>query len=433
MKKFLIFFALILFSFTSFSDTSCDLSSTTKVVAIGDSLFAGFASGGLMMDYQKNSIPALVARQFEVSDFQQPYISFPGIPALLELKSLSPLTIAPISDENGSPMNLNLQRPYDNLAVPGATLYDCLYKTSGGMNDLILRGLGTQVEQALSLNPDLILIWIGNNDVLGAAVSGTAIPGITITPKDVFENLYIQLLNSIKAVVPYGLVANIPDVTSIPFVTTIPPYIVNPETGLPVYDQNGNLIPYLGQSDTGSPFVSLDSYILLTAKQFIAQGYGIPQQLGGRGEPLPDYVVLTPNETATIKEYLSYFNNVIKREASNNGFAFFDVYQFFNNIKENGIEIAGMHFTSQFLKGGLFSYDGVHPTSFGYACLANEFIRSFNSYYGCKLPYVEISPFAFETTPNLPFSDSEEVVLKDWENWISIFVRKNFLWNRIAF
>ena len=38
----------------------------------------------------------------------------------------------------------------------------------------ILRGLGTQVQQAVALRPGLITVWIGNNDVLGAAVRGTA-------------------------------------------------------------------------------------------------------------------------------------------------------------------------------------------------------------------------------------------------------------------
>lgn len=426
MKKILIFFTLFIFPVFLFAQF-------TKVVAIGDSLFDGFASGGLMVDYQKNSIPALIAKQAGITDFQQPLISYPGIPTLMELKSLSPVTIGAISEEQGLPLNLNLPRPYDNMAVPGTTLYDSLYTTSGGMHDLILRGLGTQVEQALSLHPDLLLLWIGNNDVLGAALSGTAIPSVTITPKETFEALYIQLLNTIQnSGINTVVVSNIPDVTSIPFVTTIPPYIINPSTGLPVYDQNGNPITYLGQSDTGSPFVSLNSYILLTAKQYIAQGYGIPAELGGTGLPLPDFTVLTPNEVSIIQEHLQYFNNVIKREAQGKGYALFDVYSYFNKIKEEGIEIAGMLFTSDFLSGGLFSYDGVHPNSFGYACLANEFIKTLNSFYGLKLPQIGISSFAFETTPTLPLYSSE-IAFMDWQKWLPIFTGKNFLWGNKRF
>ncbi len=425
MKKIFIFLFLILITTFSFPQVQ-------KVVAIGDSLFAGFVSGGLMVDYQKNSIPALVAKQLKISDFEQPLVSYPGIPALLELKSLSPLLIAPISEEKGLPMNFTLPRPYDNLAVPGATLYDCLNKeVDEGMHGLILRGLGTQVEQAISLNPDLILIWIGNNDVLGAAVSGTAIPGVTITPKEIFENLYTQLLGLIKSNTSAKIVlANIPDVTSIPFVTTIPPYIINPSTGLPVYDQNGNLIPYLGQSDTGSPFISLDSYVLLTAKQYISQGYGIPSALGGKGEPLPDFTVLTPNETAIIKDYLNYFNSVIFEKGQSNGIPVLDIYNLFNKVKEEGISIAGMDFTADFLSGGLFSYDGVHLNSFGYAYVANEFIVKLNQFYGLKIPLVGLGSFIFETTPEIAYFSSENFSVEGWEKWISIIIGKNFLWER---
>ncbi len=425
MKK--IFISLFLILTTTFS-----FSQVQKVVGIGDSLFAGFVSGGLMVDYQKNSIPALVAKQLKISDFEQPLVSYPGIPALLELKSLNPLLIAPISEEHGLPTNLTLPRPYDNLAVPGATLYDCLNKKNDeGMHGLVLRGLGTQVEQAISLNPDLILIWIGNNDVLGAAVSGTAIPGVTITPKETFENLYAQLLGLIKSNTSAKIIlANIPDVTAIPFVTTIPPYIINPSTGLPVYDENGNLIPYLGQSDTGSPFISLESFVLLTAKEYISQGYGIPSALGGKGEPLPDFTVLTPNETALIKDYLNYFNNVIFAEGESKGIPVLDIFNLFNEVKEEGISIAGMEFTADFLSGGLFSYDGVHLNSFGYAYLANQFIEKLNQFYGLEIPLVALKSFIFETTPDIVYFSQESFSIEGWEKWISLIIGKNFLWER---
>src|SRR6185436_4389196 len=47
--------------------------------AIGDSLAAGYESGSLVETHQVNSVPALIARQAQVADFQQPLISEPGI------------------------------------------------------------------------------------------------------------------------------------------------------------------------------------------------------------------------------------------------------------------------------------------------------------------------------------------------------------------
>ena len=37
------------------------------------------------------------------------------------------------------------------------------------------------------------------------------------------------------------------------------------------------------------------------------------------------------------------------------------------DVAQHGLPIGGLTFTSNFLTGGLFSYDGVHPTAIGYA------------------------------------------------------------------
>ena len=54
----------------------------SRYVAIGDSLTAGFASGGLVQTVQVNSYPALIHRQATGSDtgFEQPLVTPPGIP-----------------------------------------------------------------------------------------------------------------------------------------------------------------------------------------------------------------------------------------------------------------------------------------------------------------------------------------------------------------
>ncbi len=51
----------------------------TKYVAIGDSYGAGYTSGCVVGRDQQFSYPATLARQFGISDFQQPTVSDPGI------------------------------------------------------------------------------------------------------------------------------------------------------------------------------------------------------------------------------------------------------------------------------------------------------------------------------------------------------------------
>src|SRR5436305_6290957 len=99
-------------------------------VAFGDSLTAGFSSGSINRTYQVNSYPALIYRQAtgKTTGFEQPLVSEPGLPGILRLVSLRPLVIAP-TPGSGQPTNLNLPRPYNNMAIPGARLHDLLTKT----------------------------------------------------------------------------------------------------------------------------------------------------------------------------------------------------------------------------------------------------------------------------------------------------------------
>jgi hypothetical protein len=115
--------------------------SFTRYVAMGDSLTAGFNSGGLVRDVQVNSYPALIWRQATggAGGFEQPLVSQPGIPPLLILTGLTSAP-TPRSSQNGSPLNLNLPRPYNNLAVPGADVRDAVVTATGGLHDLVLRG-----------------------------------------------------------------------------------------------------------------------------------------------------------------------------------------------------------------------------------------------------------------------------------------------------
>ena len=210
--------------------------SFAKYVAVGDSLTAGFTNGGLVLTHQSISWPALLASRTgtSIAQFQQPYITDPGVPAELALLSLSPVAIAPKSSGTGLPANFALDRPYDNLAVPGATSVDVVTRTTGGLHDVILRGKGTQLQQAVSLAPTFVTLWIGSNDVLGAVTNGRAIDGVTMVPLPAFRAAYAQILSTLRATGATVVTATIPDVTLAPFANAIPPVVVNPATGQPV-------------------------------------------------------------------------------------------------------------------------------------------------------------------------------------------------------
>ena len=355
----------------------------TTYVSVGDSLAAGFESNSLVETHQNRSVPALIARQAGVQGFQQPLISEPGIPPELTLVSLVPAPlIAPKASSAGAPKNLALARPYNNLAVPGATSVDALTRTTdaGGLHDIILRGLGTQVQQAIALRPTAITLWIGNNDVLGAALRGRAIDGVTLTPIAAFRATYGQIVAALKTTGAFIVAANLPDVTTIPFVTTIRPYVVN-GSGAPVLIA-GARVPLIGPSGS-LPSTAL---VTLAASTLLAQGIGIPSAVGGTGAPLPDEVVLDPSEIAVIQDHVNADNQAIREICGAANIPVLDVNALLRELSTTGREIGGITLSSAFLTGGVFSYDGVHPNDIGYAIVANEFIRVINASGGAVPP-----------------------------------------------
>jgi lysophospholipase L1-like esterase len=357
-------------------------------VSVGDSLAAGFSSGSLVESHQANSVPALIARQAAVAGFQQPLVSQPGIPPELALVTLAPTAlIAPRATTPGAPRNLELARPYNNLAVPGARAADALTTTAGGLHDLVLRGLGSQVAQAVALRPTVVTVWIGNNDVLGAATSGRAIEGVTLTPAAAFRASFQQIISTLRNTGAFVVAANLPDVTAIPFVTTIKPYLVNPTTGQPVL-VNGQRVPLIGPAGP----LPENAFVLLTAGQALAQGVGIPTAAGGRGTPLGDEHVLDAGEAALIRDRVRVNNDAIREICNAAGARLLDVHALLDEFATSGRRIAGITLTAAFLTGGVFSYDAVHPSDLGYAVIANEWIRVINE-AGGELPELDLLPF----------------------------------------
>lgn len=363
-----------------------------RYVALGDSLTAGFVSGGLVNDLQRVSYPVLIQRQAtgSTTGFELPLVTPPGIPPVLQLRGLLPTRIAPAAGI-GSPTNPFLPRPYNNLAVPGARVNDLIATRSGGLHDLILRGIGTQLEQAIFLQPTFVSLWIGNNDVLAAATSGIVIDDVTLTRTAAFEARLRTAVNALRASGAQLVIANIPNVTAIPFVNTVPAVLVNPQTNQPVI-VNGAPVRLIGPDGL---LVPGRDFVLLTATSELAQGRGIPANLGGSGLPLSNSAVLSAAEAAAIGARLAEINNVIRTVANEAGAAFFDANAFFDEVSRHGFHVGGIEFTPAFLTGGIFSVDGVHPTAFGYAVIANQFIAAINARFGGNIRPVNYRDYIF--------------------------------------
>lgn len=117
-------------------------------------------------------------------------------------------------------------------------------------------------------------------------------------------------------------------------------------------------------------------------------GQGLPATLAGQfavegiSLPLADKWVLTPEEQAEIETATAAFNQIIEATASQAGLALVDANSLLNQLANGGITSGDFTLTSNLVVGSAFSLDGVHPTSRGYALLANEFMKAIDVTYG---------------------------------------------------
>ncbi|MEN3037916.1 MAG: hypothetical protein ABDI07_01990 [Candidatus Kryptonium sp.] len=147
----------------------------SRVVAIGNSITAGYQDGALFEGAQQYSYPNLIVQQINKTfgtntAFVQPLIAEPGLGTRLRLTSLTPLQLQS-QTVAGSPKNSGHTAPFNNLAVPGAILFDVFDTTDFAAKavsrnnpffQIVLRSrtLGpTMFHQARALNPTFVFFW----------------------------------------------------------------------------------------------------------------------------------------------------------------------------------------------------------------------------------------------------------------------------------
>ena len=380
----------------------------TRYVAIGNSLTMGVVDGALVEAGSECSYPALLARQAGIDDFRVPRFEHPGIVAFppdqvgeldagrMRLVSLDPPVIERDAPA-GPPVNQDLDRPYGNLGVSNAILAEALVArdaatspTGNPLFDVVHRGEGTWAELAAEREATFVTLALGINDVFiwaGAGGVDELAPGLP-TPIATFETVYAALLSDLLRVTDQMVVMNLLDLVGLARAVGLPPVVVDPATGEPVLDADGDPVPLLGPDGPLDPGATL----LLPAADLLAQGIGIPESLGGTGEPLPDAVILDPEELTKADRYLRSYNEVIERLASEAGVPVVDLFDWTRDVLlDEGVPAGDRRLTPEFLTGGFFGLDGVHPTCQGYGALANQLISTVDEAFGADIPPVDLT------------------------------------------
>lgn len=394
-------------------------------VAIGNSLTAGYQNGGVSPEGQFNSYPNLIARQIGLKNFVQPEVENPGIGSLMSFAGFdatgSPLITTTLSKANVT--NLSYPKPYNNLGVPGAVLYDLLDTTDFAQKSQALQNpfymaflrtgqMGKSIlDQAINLKPNLITIWMGNNDVLlyaisGGTVSTTVQNGKPVpTPSDKFLGIYQAGLTKLTMSLPNAkiILFTIPDVTGAAYFHTIPwnGLVLTDQSKVDAlnlaYQQLGSLIRFhLGANGFVAKtldgnlrqLTSDDDLLLQVPKDSLAL-----YQMGSNPMiPIPKKYVLFMEEINLVKNTVKEYNGDINSlTAISPNIKIKDMNAVFNQILTSGYPVPGSTtVTANYISGELLSLDGIHPTARGYGLLANEILKFINQTYGSDIPFIEV-------------------------------------------
>ncbi len=431
-----------------------------RYLAVGNSLTAGFGDNGLYLEGQQNSYPSMLAQQFAQAGggaFYQPlfasnqadgsgYLRLAGFTAAGAPITATVPANAGRTTATAAPYTKYLSQ-VDNLGVPGIRLADIQTagygSTAGNPYFERITSDATQTyfqrikaEVAGTVNIPAVTFfscWLGNNDVLGYATAGGAVASSGITRTDTFALKATRVINALTANRAKGIVSNIPDVTGIPFFTTVGPSArasfaaANVPAAAPFIYTTGILAP--GAANTRVTTATLGSIrnatsgtllLTLTSSPYIGL-YGQPtgrywrdfyRQATGSAptgaafggfltalgidttrafgqstlNPFPSTLVLDDTEQANVAAATTAFNNSLQTAAAAKGLAYFDANTFFRGVATNNQVINGVATNNaSFISGNLFSLDGVHPTPRGYALIANEMIKAINAQYGASI------------------------------------------------
>ncbi len=411
----------------------------SRYVAIGSYVTSGYADGALYYEAQNVSFANLLAEQFKLiegGNFNIPFvppnsngvsviagntISINAKSTLVNktdckgITSLGPLKLNPTENYSFFSSNIyNSSLPFNNLGIPNTKIIHVAFNgygsiannASGNYNPFYQRiasnvATSSILSDAVNQNPTFFSLLIGSEDAMTFALSGGV--SDTITSFSRFNSHVDTIINNLTKNGAKGVIGNIPDISSLPFFSTIP------YKGLTLdqsqVDGLNSLYTPLGINITftvgSNPFIIIDtSANVFGFRQILENEYillnvpldSVKCNSYGSLVPIPNKYVLTANEISLIQTAITNYNSKLRAIAQQKGLAFVDINSFYKQIK-TGVLYNGISLNAQFVKGGVFSLDGLQLNPVGQALLANEFIKSINFTYGSTIPHVDVTKY----------------------------------------
>jgi hypothetical protein len=449
----------------------------SKYIAVGASFTAGYSDGALFKASQESSFPNILASKFSAfggGDFNQPLMADNIGGLLLDGTDIAEprlyfngagptrLVADPTTD-----VTVSVAGGLNNYGIPGAKSFHFLAAGYGSLagarvglaNPYFARmassPLATVLGDAMAQSPTFFtLSEVGGNDVLGYATSGGS--GEDQSPSEenptgnldpstygtnditnplVFDEVFRGMVVRMTSGGAKGVIATVPDITLLPFFTTVPfnPVPLDAATvaavnsayaaynggiqqafaflvantpmteemaaaeiakrtisfavganAVVIMDEDLTDLTVINPSLISMRQTTAEDFLVLSGSSFIGtlEDPSKPTSVNGVGVPLADKWVLTSNELASIKVATDAYNATITDvAAANENVALIDLNAILREAA-SGIKFDRYTLTTGLVRGGLVSLDGVHLTSRGYALMANRILVAVDAKFG---------------------------------------------------
>ncbi|MEP6622759.1 MAG: SGNH/GDSL hydrolase family protein, partial [bacterium] len=307
-------------------------------ISIGNSITAGFQSNGINDSTQRQSYAVLLGKQMG-TPFHYPSINMPGCTPPIANTQTGALVGGVPASTCALRASASVTDILNNVAVPGARVLDPASASTVASNALttfILGGL-SQVQRALLAKPTFATVWIGNNDVLQAGLSGLlnpvpgASPGVVSTPAQ-FQVSYDSLTNQLIHGAPgiKGVLIGVAQVGGLPSLSSGGLIASSPQIQGGISAAAGTTVA-IHPSCTGSTSLINVPQLIPQIRAFNpATGAGHPPIIvcspnqPGFPAPVGDIFVLDANEQASLSATITAYNTYIAARAATLGFAYYD-------------------------------------------------------------------------------------------------------------
>ncbi len=398
-----------------------------RYVAIGNSITAGYQSGGITDSTQRRSYARMLAiaagATYNYPSFRAPGCPPPIVNFLTGVRTNNDTssTSCALRDPASATASLN------NVAVPGANSWDAVGRgltattttpaslTTGGYSALTAFILGgqTQLQRAVQLDPTFATVWIGNLDVLAGALQSAG-DSTKATNVANFTSNYAALVNGLTNGSPNlkgGVLIGVVDPTAVPLL--VPFAVFNPnvpgssaaayQAVLGVFGV-GTTRPVTfrllfsancttsGAAIAFPALVQLNRLIPVAAPSFTIDCSGTSLLAANTPQTL---FFVTDAERTFYQNRVVAYNTYIHAKADSIGWAYVDPNPLFVALKQQGAippfpDLA--HPTAPFAVAAgtaqqvrYITNDGVHPSTSAHFVLANTLITAINTKYGSTI------------------------------------------------